>query len=56
MWHVWERGKMQEDFGRTPEGKTPLTKPRHRGGTNIKMDLLEIRAGGGHALDCSDLG
>jgi len=31
----------------TPEGKTPLRKPRHRWGNNIKMDLLEIRCGWG---------
>jgi len=29
------------------EGMTPLRKPRHRWGNNIKMDLLEIRCGWG---------
>jgi hypothetical protein len=28
------------------EGKTPLGRPRHRCGDNIKRDLQEVRCGG----------
>ena len=35
-----------------PEGKSPLTRPRHRREDNIKMDLQEVGCGG---LDWIDL-
>ena len=36
-----------------PEGKRPLGRPRHRSEDNIKMDLQEMRWGGG--VDWIDL-
>jgi hypothetical protein len=35
-----------------PEGKRPLGRPMRRGENNIKMDLQEVRCGGGgYGLD-----
>ena len=38
--------KRVRGFGRKPEGKSPLGRPRRRWEDNIKMDLQEMGCGG----------
>jgi len=43
--HVARMGERRGIYGilvRTPEGKRPLWRPRHRWEYNIKMDLQEV--------------
>jgi hypothetical protein len=44
------RGAYRILVGR-PERRRPLGRPRRRWEDNIKMDLQEVRWGGGHGLD-----
>jgi hypothetical protein len=47
MWHVWGTwGDAYRVLVRTPEGKRPLERPRHRWKDNIKMNLQEMGWGG----------
>jgi len=46
--HVAHMGERRGIYGvlvRTPEGKRPLWRPRHRWEYNIKMDLQEVECG-----------
>jgi hypothetical protein len=40
--YAWKRRKRTQNFGRKPEGKRPLGRPRHRWEDNIKFHLREI--------------
>ena len=40
-----------QGFGRKPEGKRPLGRPRRRWEDNIKMDLQEVEGVGGDWME-----
>ena len=52
---VGERSGAYRVLVRKPEGKRPLGRPMHRWKGNIKMDLQEVRWGGGWKMDWIDL-
>jgi hypothetical protein len=45
--HMGEDRGVHRVFGRKPEGKRSLGRPRHRWEDNIKMDLQEVGGGRG---------
>ena len=48
---IWQRNSVYRVLVGKPEGKRPLSRPRHRWEYNIKMDLQEVGCGGMDWID-----
>jgi len=42
MWHTWGGERCLQGYGRRPEDKRPLGRPRRRWEDNVRTDLREI--------------